>query len=234
MDFSRYTVVFDLDGTLVHTAPDIARALNAALMPLGVHELSIAETETLIGDGLHAAFERALELRSAEISADGRTNAREVFLSAYAAAPAERSRAYPDIPDLIEALHARGARLAAIEILSKLGLAHAFKAIVGSVPGRERKPSAVPILEAIRLAGGNPQLALMIGDSAADAQAALAADILAILIKHGYSQVPVDTLGADLCVADARELRLVLMDYFAAKSQQSTGRQPSSKVRLGT
>lgn len=223
---SGYTVVFDLDGTLVHTAPDIVRALNAALRPLRVRTISVGEAEKLIGGGLEATLVAAIGLLGLKLSSGDAETAFTRLKMAYAACPAGSSRVYPDVPELLEELGASGTRIAVctnkdepitIAILEQLGLARCFNAIVGHVPGRKRKPSAEPLLEAVRLAGGSSDHLLMVGDSAADVEAARAAHALSIVLKHGYSASPVESLGADLCVTDARELRSVLLRYLAAK-----------------
>lgn len=212
------TILFDLDGTLAHTSPDIAAALNATLARHG-RSVTVGETERMIGDGLRALFHKALRAVSLELD-DGEAEAECLtFIARYRETPAALSSVHEWVAGAMIDLHREGARLAictnkaediAVAILDQLGLARWLHAVVGHVPGREKKPSAEPLHLAISRAGGCRESALFVGDSRADVAAARAAGIPIVLVPHGYGAEPAAGLGADGLVATKTELRAAI------------------------
>jgi phosphoglycolate phosphatase len=208
------TVVFDLDGTLAHTSPDIAAALNATLAPLG-RQVSLAETERMVGGGLRKLFESALRLSALELSAPETDAAFGQLVAHYRASPVAMSRLNDWVAEAMMALHADGARIAictnkaediVLQILDALDARRWTHAVVGQLDGRPKKPDPEPLLLAIRLAGGDALRAVMVGDSTADVGAARAAGIPVVLVPHGYGARDIRELGADRIVTDAAEL----------------------------
>lgn len=219
------TVVFDLDGTLVDTVPDIAAALDIALARFGSSATSPNEAAAMMGDGLSAFFWRAIVAKRLNLAAKQAAEAQQQFLAAYKKTPAERSEIYPGIPKLLDDLHREGVNMAvctnkiepiALTILDQLNLRRYFGAIVGSSEDRPKKPDPSPLLEAIAGAGGNRARAVMIGDSGADSGAAIAAGIPAILVSYGYSPVPVRSLIGHSYVDTAYELHDAIIKSIAA------------------
>jgi phosphoglycolate phosphatase len=200
-------VVFDLDGTLADSAPDIAAALNVAL---AVHELApldLATIKTMVGGGACRLVERALAgqpgIEAGPVLAG--------FLAAYRAAPARATVLYPGAKDLLAALRRRGIRLAICTnkphdlteaIVAALGLAPWLDAVTGSTPGMALKPDPAMLRKILVNQGVAPRSALMVGDSEADAGAARALGCPVVLLAHGYSAKPVAELGADGVYAD--------------------------------
>ena len=209
------TVVFDLDGTLTHSSPDIAAALNAALAPYDSH-VSVAETERMIGGGLSMLLSRALELTSLELSESETRAVFDRLLAAYRASPAKLTRLHDWVAEALTALSHEGARIAictnktediTLQILGALGVTRRIHAVVGQAEGRSRKPDAEPLLLAIERAGGNVSRSVMVGDSGADVGAARAAGVPVILVPHGYGTQNVWELDGDRVVSNARELQ---------------------------
>lgn len=222
------TIVFDLDGTLVDTVPDIAAALDSALARYGSTATRVSEAEAMMGDGLGAFFWRALVAKRLDLPAEEAAEAQQRFMAAYSQSPVELSRPYPGIRELLHDLGRSGANTAvctnksepiALKILEQLNLIGMFDAVVGYRDDRPKKPDPGPLLEAISCAGGSRNRALMIGDSSADSGAATAAQVPAILVSYGYSPVPVRTLSAAHYVDNAHDLqkavKLFLVDGIA-------------------
>ncbi|WP_088346691.1 MULTISPECIES: HAD hydrolase-like protein [Rhodomicrobium] len=214
------TVVFDLDGTLAHTSPDIAAALNATLDDLGRH-VGLAETERMVGGGLDALLRKALLATGLELDEAETEAAFARLMAHYRAAPAPRTVLHNWVAETMIGLHGEGARIAVcsnkaedlvLQILDALDVARWMHAVVGHVPGRGIKPDAEPLLLAIRDAGGEVSRAVLVGDSGADVGSARAAGIPVILVPHGYGSRDIRTLGADRIVTNAAELRAAIAE----------------------
>ncbi len=204
-------IVFDLDGTLVDSAPDIQKALNAGFGPLGAPPFTLPQTKTMIGGGAQVAIRRAAEVANITLDTPTEAQVLERFYETYAAASAEGRGLYPGAVELLTALHQAGTALAictnkaqhvADIAIPALGIAHFFKIVIGARDGLPKKPDAAPIAAALQGLAHDRSHAIMIGDSSADIGAAKAAGIPSIAIAHGYSKVPVAELGADLVVED--------------------------------
>jgi phosphoglycolate phosphatase len=214
-DLTGVTVVFDLDGTLVDTAPDLLRVLDEVLAAEGVAAPPAGEMRLMIGRGARVLIERAGR-------AGGRTwdDARldaltEEFVRLYAADIARESRPFPNTVAALDELQRAGAILAvctnkrtglSVQLLEALGLAHRFAAIVGADAVNARKPAAEHFLATVAAAGGDPSRAVMIGDGAPDVGAARAAAAPAIAVRFGYCEEGVEALAADAVIDDFAEL----------------------------
>lgn len=210
----RPTVIFDLDGCLVHSSPDIAAALNATLAPLGV-SFPLREVEQMVGDGLSALFDKAIAARGLKLSAAEVKSGFEAFYGRYEAAPSQFSEPRAWVADVARVLFENGGRISvctnkvepiAISIMDKLGLSGSVHAIVGHVAGRAKKPDPEPMRLAMALSGGDPARAVMVGDSAADLGAARGAGLPAILVTGGYGMDDARDLPADFVADDRDEL----------------------------
>ena len=200
---------FDLDGTLVDSVADLAAAANHALSSDGRPTLAIEQVRPMIGAGNRAMLARALEATG---GCDEATLDRllPVQIAWYADHIADATRPFPNVEPALDALAARGVRLAvmtnklehlAVALLEKLGLRERFVAVVGgdTVPGRT-KPDPAPILEMVRRGGGGR--AAFVGDSIYDVRGAQAAGLrCALYLPHGG-----DALGADTTFDDYAEL----------------------------
>jgi len=216
------TVVFDLDGTLVDTVPDIAAALDVALEPYDVAQTSAAEAATMMGDGLSEFFWRALVAKRLDLPALEADGARKRFIDIYGQSPARRSEVYPGIRELLHELRDRGALTAvctnkieeiSLDILEQLELRGLFDAVVGSRDDRPMKPDPRPLLEAVTRAGGRIERTLLVGDTGADNGAAVAARVPVILLDYGYSHLPIAALKYGTIVENAQGLRAAVMAF---------------------
>ena len=208
---SRLSVVFDLDGTLVDTAPDLLAALNAILTAEGHTPVVPSDLRHLVGHGARAMFEHALLRTGADVSPERLAALTERFLTFYRANIARGSRPFPGVPQTLEALAAEGVGLGVCTnkaqdlteiLLRELNLTRYFPATVfggGATP--YNKPDPRHLLEVVKALKGERERAVLIGDSQVDVATARAAGIPVIAMSYGYTPVPVNELGAD-AVAD--------------------------------
>jgi phosphoglycolate phosphatase len=212
------TIIFDLDGTLVHSSPDIAAALNATLAQFG-KQISLAETERMVGGGLHALLVKALSHVGLDLATSEQEMALEQFGARYRASPAALSSVHQWVAKVMIALHRDGNRISICSnkdedlvrtILQKLDLTRWIHGIVGYRSGDKKKPAPEPLLRAIWSVSGSLQNAIMIGDSSADVGAARAAGIPVVLVPHGYGGRAASDLGADCIASSALELRAAI------------------------
>ncbi len=190
------TIVFDLDGTLVDTAPDLTHALNYALARAGHPPVSAETVRSLVGMGAQVMI--AEGLRRAGVTADLNAMFGD-FLVHYEANIAKESRPFPGAVAALERLRQDGARLAVCtnkreslsrRLLQALDLEGYFSAIAGRDTFAVAKPDPGHLTGAIRLAGGDPSSAVMIGDSDVDVRTAKAAKVPVVLVSFGYCGPP--------------------------------------------
>jgi len=214
-DFPFDTIGFDLDGTLVDTAPDLRHAVNHALATIGRSALSEAAVRAMVGGGTRAMLSRALEASGGPVEADafGRLNAD--LLAYYKAHIADESALYPGCLAALDALEARGCRLAVVtnklehlarKLLDEFSMSPRFACIIGGDtlgPGHS-KPKRDMLDEALRLTGGSRFA--MVGDSSFDVRAARAAEVPVVVLAEGYHDMPPTDLGADAVIDHFDEL----------------------------
>jgi phosphoglycolate phosphatase len=210
-------VVFDLDGTLIDSAADLAAAINRMLADLGREPLSVREVRRMIGDGVAMLVGRALAARQCE-PADLAAAAR-VFMSHYEAEATTRTTAFPDAEPSLRSLRAAGIPLAvctnkparlATDILESLGLAGYFGQIVGGDSLPFRKPDPRVLLAILEAFDARPEGALLVGDSEVDAATASAAGVAFVLMKHGYHRGPVEAIPCLAALEGFAELPALL------------------------
>jgi phosphoglycolate phosphatase len=199
----RSVLVFDLDGTLVDSVPDLSAALNGVLRERGRRAVTAGEVRRMVGDGVAALVERGL---AATGDIDGLADAQARFLATYEAAPAALSRLYEGVPKTLERLRAAGARLgictnkpqaATMGVLAGLGIAGCFEAVLGGDAVAARKPDPRHLLAVVERLGATPAEAAMIGDNENDYAAARGAGIPIILMRYGYLRAPAESLAPD-------------------------------------
>lgn len=196
MAWRRY-LVFDLDGTLIDSAPDIADAVNALLGEMGRAPLELAAIKRMIGDGAPVLLERALAAAGIQEAAAGLMPRFKVL---YEAASTNRTELYPKVRESLELFRREGRQLALCTnkpeaatwlVLRHFGLDALFATVIGGDSLKERKPAKEPLLAAIRQAGGGEDAgaeAVMIGDSHTDLATARAAAVEAVIIPSGYGR----------------------------------------------
>ncbi len=223
-DLAGATIVFDLDGTLVDTAPDLIRALNATLDLEGLPRCAPDTVRALVGQGARALIERGAALSGARFEPRKLDALTEAFIGFYRADIAGGSRPFPGAEAALDALAAAGARLAvctnkrtdlSVALLDALNLSARFAAIVGADAVRERKPHPGHFLETVARAGGDPGRALMVGDSEADVAAAQAAGAPVAAVRFGYGPDPVESLGADAVLETYAHLPALARRFLA-------------------
>ncbi|MCB1550214.1 MAG: phosphoglycolate phosphatase [Hyphomicrobiaceae bacterium] len=222
-------VVFDLDGTLVDSAGDLADALNVMMGELDLAAHSLEAVKGMIGGGARKLVERALaahERPASEAEIDAITTR---FVAIYRGCATRQTRLYAGAETLLAELAAAGVRLGlctnkpteiAEDILVALGIRARFGSVVGSTSGFPRKPDPAPLLGALAPLDVAPAAAVLIGDSGADVGAARAAAVPVVLVTFGYSRTPVAELGADALVSELSAVPSVLDRIWAARPVQ--------------
>jgi phosphoglycolate phosphatase len=192
----RNTLVFDLDGTLVDSAPDIAAAVNALFTELELPTVELDVVRSMIGDGAPVLLERALRHVGAAHKAADLMPRYSVHYSANAVG---LTKLYPDVLETLTQLRASGCRLGVCTnkpigptraVLGAFGMDALIEAVIGGDSLPQRKPEAEPLLNVIRSLGGTPASAVLIGDSAVDIACADNAGVPSIIIPSGYGMAP--------------------------------------------
>ena len=209
------TLVFDLDGTLVDTAPDLIDTLNVVFAREGMPAVPYEAARNLIGGGARAMIVRGIEAEGRTVPPDTLDRMFADFLKYYSAHIADRSRPFPGLVDALDALAAHGHRLAvctnklenlSLLLLKALDLAPRFAAICGQDTFGVQKPDPEILRRTIAVAGGDPRHAIMIGDSQTDILTARAAGIPVIAVDFGYSERPVSEFGPDRVIGHYAQL----------------------------
>jgi phosphoglycolate phosphatase len=219
------TLVFDLDGTLIDTAPDLIATLNVVFAREGLPPVPFETARNLIGAGARRMIARGIE-------AEGRVAAPvEIdrlfrdFVAHYAEHIADLSRPFPGLLGALDTLAAAGWRFTvctnkleslSVLLLTQLGLAHRFAAICGQDTFGVQKPDPEILRRTVAAAGGILSDAIMIGDSLTDIQTARAAGIPIIAVDFGYTDRPVAELGPDRVISDFAQLPAVIAELCAA------------------
>jgi phosphoglycolate phosphatase len=212
---SARTVVFDLDGTLVDTAPDLVNALNFVLDREGLPPVPLHSARKLIGAGARRLIERGLELEGRTAGLEDITRLTSDFIDYYAAHIADVSRPFEGLETALDDLASRGYRFAVctnkLEWLSKLvldqlGLSSRFSAICGGDTFGVSKPDPSILRQTIARAGGQLSSAIMVGDAGPDIGVARRAGIPVIGVEFGYTDVPIADLKPDRLISHMREL----------------------------
>lgn len=201
-------VVFDLDGTLVDSAPEIAEGINAAMATIDVPAFPLDAVRAMIGQGPRVALGRALAAVGREAEPPLVSRLLAIYTDVAAAAARRGNGLYPGAIELLADLGAAGTRLGLCTnkpqpttdiAIAALGIARHFGSVVGAREGIPLKP-APDMLAAVLSALGEPESSIMIGDSAADIGVARAVGIPVIAVSYGYAHGPVAALGADIVV----------------------------------
>ena len=209
------TIVFDLDGTLVDTAPDLISALNFVLGREGLPPVPLHSARNMIGAGARKLIERGLELEGHIMSTDDVDRLMRDFIDFYAAHIADASRPFEGLEAALDDLQAQGYRFAVctnkLEWLSKrlldqLGLSGRFAAICGADTFGVAKPDPVILQQTVARASGQLATTIMVGDAGPDVGVARRAGIPVIGVEFGYTDIPIAELKPDRLIAHMREL----------------------------
>jgi phosphoglycolate phosphatase len=217
------TIVFDLDGTMIDTAPDLTHATNYTLQLNGMEPVEGRIVQPAVGYGARAMIRTAMESQGRAPPDDELTRMTEEFVAYYAENILVDSQPFPGLIEALDELQNEGALLAvctnkrealAKKLLAGLQIAGRFAAIAGRDTFPKCKPDPSHVLETIRLAGGNAERAVMIGDSSADSLSAQAAGVPFIGVSFGYGESPIEVLKPDAVIHSFADLRLALRDLL--------------------
>ena len=219
-------LIFDLDGTLVDTAPDLLNALNTVLANEGRQSVDHAALRHLVGFGARTLMAEAFKMTGDAADPARIESLVGTFIAHYRDHIDDLSRPYPGVEKTLAAFRAEGARMGVLTnkpqeltllLTSKLGLDKYFAAIFGQGRMPYTKPDARIFQDLVRELGGPGDGALMIGDSITDVQTARAGGAPVILVSYGYTPQPARTLGADAVVDDFREVPAAVRRLLGAE-----------------
>jgi phosphoglycolate phosphatase len=228
------TVVLDLDGTLVDSAPDLVATLNIIFARSGLPPVAYDAARNMVGGGARALIVRGLK-------AEGRTpDVIEIdrmvsdFVDHYAAHIADRSRPFPGLESALDALAARGCRLAvctnklewlAVRLLDALELSQRFAVICGGDTFGLQKPDPEILRRTVERAGGVVDSTVMVGDSLTDITTAHAAGVPIVAVNYGYTERPVAEMGPDRVIGALSALPGAVFDLLGTRQATPAARQ---------
>jgi phosphoglycolate phosphatase len=204
------TIVFDLDGTLVDTAPDLIGSLNVLFARERLAPITLNEGRGMIGGGVRRLIERGLAQQGRTFTAAQVDALFTDYIAHYAEHIADNSRPFPGLDAALDALAARGNRFAvctnkigwlSVRLLDRLGLSQRFAAICGRDTFGIEKPDPGILRRTIAAAGGELADSIMVGDSGTDIATARAAGIPIVAVDFGYTEVPVAELDPDRVIS---------------------------------
>lgn len=219
------TLIFDLDGTLADTAPDLLGATNAVLAARGRPRLDLDHLRHMVGFGAVALITQAMEASGAPVAQEELPALIEIFLAHYRGHIADGTRLFPQVAETLTALSSQGARLGVLTnkpqeltdlLLPRLNLDGLFTCVYGA----GRKPYTKPdprifhdvVADIAKEHGGAGGASVMIGDSITDLNTARAAGVPCILMSYGFTPVPAKDLGADIVLDEFAQLPQALRD----------------------
>jgi phosphoglycolate phosphatase len=220
------TIVFDLDGTLVDTAPDLVRALNETMDLEGLPRVKLETVRQLVGQGARVLIERASALHGVSFSATRLDQLTNEFVSFYAADIARDSKPFDGVIEALDTLAGLGAKLSictnkrtalSVQLLDALNLSTRFSAIVGADAVTERKPHPDHYRAAVTRAGGVVRRSVMVGDTIADVASARGAGAPVCAVSFGYCDGGAERLGADVLLHRFSELAPACRRLLAAR-----------------
>ena len=223
-DLTGWTLVFDLDGTLVDSRPDLIGTLNRMLVLHGLPEVPLESAGHLVGQGARALLEHGFAEAGATWEEAKAPALFDAFIADYIDHIADHTRPFQGVVETLDRLAARGAILCvatnkrtdlSLLLIERLGLTRHFAAIVGPDMVSAKKPDGAHLKEAVRMAGGDPARAVMVGDASPDVGAARDAGIPCIVVSFGYTETPPAKLGGDMLVDRFSEIEIAIDDIVS-------------------
>ncbi len=209
------TIVFDLDGTLIDTAPDLVDTLNVVFAREGWPAVPYATARNNIGGGARAMIARGIAAEGVAVASQKLDRLFADFIVHYGEHIADRSRPFPGLTGALDVLASGGCRFAvctnklerlSVKLLKELKLVDRFAAICGQDTFGIQKPDPDVLRRTVVAAGGNPSHSIMVGDSATDIRTARAAGIPVIAVDFGYSDRPISEYGPDRVISHYAQL----------------------------
>jgi phosphoglycolate phosphatase len=208
-DLEGWTIAFDLDGTLVDSAPDLIGTLNRMLAPRGYPAVPLSSARHLVGHGARALLRHGFTEAGAVWDEAAEPELFDHFIDDYVAHIADDSRPFEGVVETLDHLATRGALLCvatnkrtdlAEALIGALDLTRHFVVVAGPDRVSARKPDGAHVREAVLLAGGDPDRAVMVGDATTDTGSARAAGVPCVVAGFGYNDVPLADLGGDIVI----------------------------------
>lgn len=208
-------IVFDLDGTLVDTAPDLVETLNVIFAREGFAPLPYATARPLIAGGAKVMIARGVEVGGRVLPAAKLEQMFADFIAHYSEHLADRSRPFPGVIEALDVLERRGHRFAvctnkleglSVRLLNELELAGRFAAICGQDTFGIQKPDPEIFRRTVAAAKGSLPHAIMIGDSVTDIRTARAAGVPVVAVDFGYSERPIAEFDPDRIISHYADL----------------------------
>ena len=226
------TVVFDLDGTLVDTAPDLVATLNTIFAREGLPPVAYEAARNMVGGGARLMIERGLAADGRNLPTSDVDRLVRDFIAHYGAHIADASRPFQGVEAALDEFARLGCRLAvctnklewlSLRLLDVLGLSGRFAAICGADTFGVSKPNPEILRSTIGRAGGRTERAVMVGDSGTDIATARAAHIPVVAVDFGYTETPVAQLGADRVISHFADLPAAVLGLIGAGMGEFAG-----------
>jgi phosphoglycolate phosphatase len=224
------TIVFDLDGTLVDTAPDLVATLNAVFVREGLSAMPFDMVRATIGHGARSMIERGLAAQAQHFNTQDIDRLYAAFVEHYAAHIADKSQPFPGLEAALDELSARGYRFAvctnklewlSLRLLDALGLTMRFASVCGQDTFGVQKPDPEILRQTVLKARGSVQRAIMVGDSATDVATARAAEVPIIAVDFGYMETPISNLMPDRIISDFLSLPAAVFDLVSIRHSRA-------------
>lgn len=218
-------IIWDLDGTLIDSAPDLAEALNALLHENGEATLGENQVRTMIGNGVARLVERGFAAVGERMDSDQLQKLVTRFLQIYTAAATNRTCMYPGVRETLRFFADAGVQQGVCtnkpeaiskQILVDFSIAEHFSVVVGGDTVAEKKPNPLPLKTCLTALKTKSNDSVFIGDSVVDVETARALNMSVGIVSHGYSRSPVATLGADFLIDDISSLPTLIGELRAA------------------
>lgn len=214
-------IVFDLDGTLIDSAPDLHAAASKMLEGEGLPALSFEQIRSFIGNGVPKLVERAMVASNIDFEPGRHARLTAIFLEHYGRASADKTVLFPYLMEQLEVLRAKGFALGVCtnkpaapthDILNAFGISDMFDVVVGGDALPVRKPDPAPLLHAFEQMNASQRL--YVGDSEVDAETSQRAGVPFALFTEGYRKGPIETLPHAFAFADFRDLQGIVTSAF--------------------
>lgn len=208
-------VIFDLDGTLIDSIPDLCREISLFLQDNGRRAITLDEAISIIGNGAAVMLKGAFALTGDPIPDNKLPELLALWISQYSHAQMDQTEPFPHVHETLDVMRRNGYRMAVCTnkpagptnaILKKLDLEKYFDVVLNADSLPVRKPNPEPLWEAVKRMGGTNDQAVMVGDSDADADAARNAGLPIILLTYGYPHIPLEEIAPDILIDDFSKL----------------------------
>lgn len=213
-------LIFDLDGTLIDSAPDVRASVNRVLADLDRRELTLEETKDMVGWGGRVLIQKALALTGKTGTEEDIDAGLEGFLATYAAHPADHTYVFPGVIPALEGFRDAGVKMGICTnkptattppVLEAMGLDGFFDVISCGDAVPHKKPDGRHVELVVEQLGASIETAAMVGDSESDITAAINAGVKSVAVTFGYAHVPVKELGADALIDHFDDLGVALL-----------------------